>query len=103
MDLVEGRYCYSCSSVYSLYRPVLVLGLIWQIIKIQLMSQISLKHCPELVLLVKEGEDPALLATLSPEDILLRWINHHLEKAGSGRRVTNFGSDMQVAVISISS
>lgn len=72
------------------------MGLIWQIIKIQLMSQISLTHCPELVLLAKEGEDPALIATLSPEDLLLRWINHHLEKSGSDRRVANFGSDFQV-------
>jgi hypothetical protein len=75
---------------------VLVLGLIWQIIKIQLMSQISLRHCPELALLAGDDEDPKVLATLAPEDILLRWFNYHLARAGTSRRVQNFGSDLQV-------
>jgi plastin-1 len=77
---------------------VLVLGIIWQIIKIQLMSQISLRHCPELALLAAEGEDATILATLSPEEILLRWFNYHLANAGSTRRVSNFGSDLQVSL-----
>jgi hypothetical protein len=36
--------------------PILILGLLWQIIKIQLLSQISLKNFPELVMLLGEGE-----------------------------------------------
>lgn len=32
---------------------------------------------------------------LSPEAILLRWVNHHLEAAGINRRCTNFQSDIQ--------
>jgi len=44
MDLIEGR-------------PILILGLIWQIIKLQLTSNISLKDCPELVLLLEDGEE----------------------------------------------
>lgn len=31
---------------------------------------------------------------LSPEAILLRWVNHHLEAAGVNRRCTNFQSDI---------
>lgn len=31
---------------------------------------------------------------LSPEAILLRWVNYHLERAGVSRRVTNFQSDI---------
>jgi hypothetical protein len=54
-------------------QPILVLGLIWQIIKIQLLSSISLKNFPELVLLLQEGEDLDLLLKLPPEEILLRW------------------------------
>ena len=41
MDLIEGR-------------PILILGLIWQIMKIQLTSDIELKEHPELVLLLEE-------------------------------------------------
>ena len=36
---------------------ILILGLIWQIIKLQLTSNISLKDCPELVLLLEDGEE----------------------------------------------
>jgi hypothetical protein len=76
-------------------RPILILGLIWQIIKIQLLSSISLKNCPELVLLLQEGEDLDTLLKLPPEEILLRWFNYHLAAANHPRRVTNFGRDLQ--------
>ena len=34
---------------------------------------------------------------LSPEEILLRWFNYHLEQAGHPRRVHNFSSDIMVS------
>ena len=40
------------------------------------------------------GEDLSDLLALSPEEILLRWFNYHLEQAGSTRRVRNFGKDI---------
>ena len=36
------------------------------------------------------------LMKLSPEELLLRWFNYHLEKAGHPRRVTNFSGDIKV-------
>jgi plastin-1 len=83
-DLIEGN-------------PILILGLVWQIIKIQLLSQISLKNVPELVLLLEDDETLADFLKLHPELILLRWLNYHLAKAGSARRVKNFGSDLSVS------
>jgi len=41
------------------------------------------------------GETLADLMALSPEEILLRWFNYHLEKAGSSRRVNNFTGDIK--------
>lgn len=76
-------------------KPHLVLGLLWQIIKIGLFNQITLQHCPGLVQLVQPGEDMAHLLHLAPEAILLRWCNYHLERAGSNRRLTNFTSDVR--------
>jgi len=76
-------------------KPHLVLGLLWQIIRIGLFNQITLKNCPELVQLLSDDEDPALLLKMSPETILLRWVNHHLERAGSNRRVNNFTNDIK--------
>ncbi len=31
---------------------------------------------------------------LSPEEILLRWFNYHLEKDGTEKRVKNFSGDI---------
>ena len=67
--------------------PHLVLGIVWQIVKIQLMTSINLKQHPELVALLKDGEELHELLSLSPEAILLRWVNFHLNKAESKRRI----------------
>lgn len=75
-------------------KPHLVLGLLWQIIRIGLFSHITLDHCPGLAGLLYEGERLEDLMKLSPEQILLRWVNHHLERAGVQRRCTNFQGDI---------
>lgn len=72
-----------------------MLGLIWQIIRIQILSSINLKNHPELVRLLEDGEELADLLKLPPDQILLRWFNYHLKNSGSPRRVRNFGSDIQ--------
>jgi plastin-3 len=76
-------------------KPHLVLGLLWQIIRIGLFNQITLEHCPGLVQLVGENEEMSDLLRLSPENILIRWVNYQLEKAGSDRRIHNFTSDIK--------
>ncbi|XP_071440139.1 plastin-2 isoform X1 [Hetaerina americana] len=75
--------------------PHLVLGLLWQIIRIGLFNQITLENCPGLTTLLNTGEQIEDLMKLSPEAILLRWVNHHLERAGVHRRCNNFQSDIQ--------
>ncbi|XP_055642718.1 plastin-2 isoform X2 [Toxorhynchites rutilus septentrionalis] len=75
-------------------KPHLVLGLLWQIIRIGLFSHITLDSCPGLATLLSDGERLEDLMKLSPEAILLRWVNHHLERAGIARRCTNFQSDI---------
>ncbi|XP_044007158.1 plastin-2 [Aphidius gifuensis] len=74
--------------------PHLVLGLLWQIIRIGLFNQITLENCPGLATLLQDGERIEDLLKLSPEAILLRWVNHHLENAGISRRCHNFQSDI---------
>lgn len=74
----------------------MVLGLLWQIIRIQLMGLISLKNVPELVLLLQEGESMASFMKLNPEVILMRWLNYHLRKAGSKKVAKNFTTDLAV-------
>jgi hypothetical protein len=74
--------------------PHLVLGLTWQLVRLALMKDIQLTEHPELFRLLKEGETIADLLKLSPEQILLRWLNYHLGKAGSNRVATNFTKDL---------
>ncbi|KAH0853062.1 hypothetical protein HID58_032678 [Brassica napus] len=75
--------------------PHLVLGLIFQIIKIQLLSDLNLKKTPQLVELAEDNQDVEELVGLAPEKILLKWMNFHLKKAGYEKQVTNFSSDIK--------
>lgn len=76
-------------------KPHLSLGLLWQIIRIGIFNQINLEHCPGLVNLVGGDIDElGDLMKLSPENILLRWVNHHLNNAGVSRRIHNFTKDI---------
>ncbi|KAL4224521.1 Plastin-3 [Mactra antiquata] len=75
--------------------PHLVLGLLWQIIRIGLLSEINLQKHPGLVLLLEDGESIDDLLKLSPEEILIRWVNYHLKQAGVNRVITNFSSDIK--------
>ncbi|KDP30851.1 hypothetical protein JCGZ_13794 [Jatropha curcas] len=76
-------------------RPHLVLGLISQIVKIQVLADVNLKKTPELLELVSDSKDAEELMNLAPEKVLLKWMNFHLKKAGYKKTVTNFSSDVK--------
>lgn len=59
------------------------------------MRKVDLKECPELMKLAEEGEDINSLMALSPETILIRWVNYHLKKQGQTRTINNLGSDLR--------
>ncbi|XP_002736612.1 plastin-3-like [Saccoglossus kowalevskii] len=73
----------------------LVLGLMWQIIRVGLFAKIDLQHNPGLFRLLEEGEDPDQLLKMAPEDLLMRWVNYQMEQAGHPRRIHNFSSDIK--------
>lgn len=60
------------------------------------MASINLKNHPYLVRLLEPGETLEDLLKLSPEEILLRWVNYHLKNAGSNKRIHNFSGDIKV-------
>uniref|UniRef100_UPI00398F7DAC plastin-1-like n=1 Tax=Pristiophorus japonicus TaxID=55135 RepID=UPI00398F7DAC len=80
-DLKEGRHH-------------LVLGLLWQIIKIGLFADIEITRNEALIALLMEGEELEELLKLSPEDLLLRWVNYHLENA-EYKKISNFSQDIK--------
>ncbi|KAG4174793.1 hypothetical protein ERO13_A11G142600v2 [Gossypium hirsutum] len=75
----------------------LVLGLISQIIKIQLLADLNLKKTPQLVELVDDSKDVEELMSLPPEKILLRWMNFQLKKSPYKKIVSNFSTDVKDA------
>lgn len=75
--------------------PHLVLGLLWQVIRIGLLSDIDLKHNPGLLLLLEEGESPEDMQKLTPEQILIRWVNYHLRNAGTSLQINNLTEDIK--------
>lgn len=48
-----------------------------------------------LIALLRDGESLEDLMKLSPEELLLRWANYHLEEAGCGK-INNFSNDIKV-------
>ncbi|KAF7201471.1 plastin-1 [Nothobranchius furzeri] len=75
-------------------KPHLVLGLLWQIIKVGLFADIEITRNEGLITLLMEGEELDHLMSLSPEDLLLRWVNYHLSNAGT-QTISNFSSDIK--------
>lgn len=83
-DIVEGK-------------PHMVLALLGQVLRIHLLSQISVREIPELVVLLEKDEELPDLLKLPPEKILLRWFNHHLNNSGQWDKppVANFSGDIR--------
>ncbi|XP_053290780.1 plastin-1 [Pleuronectes platessa] len=74
-------------------KPHLVMGLLWQIIKIGLFADIEVSRNEALIGLLKEGEKLEDIMSLSPEDLLLHWVNHHLRNAET-QTISNFSDDI---------
>ena len=76
-------------------KPHLILAVLWQVIRLYLTQAIDLKHCPEIMRLAEENEELTDLMKLTPETILIRWINFHLKKQGVDKKITNLGGDLK--------
>jgi hypothetical protein len=82
-------------SILSGKNYIMVLGLMWQVVKIVVLCNIQLKHHPELIRLLNPGEQLSDLLKLSPEQLLLRCFNYHLKAAGYDKKITNFSGDVK--------
>ncbi|XP_015268956.1 PREDICTED: plastin-1 [Gekko japonicus] len=75
-------------------KPHLVLGLLWQIIKVGLFADIEISRNEALIGLLNDDEELEQLIKLSPEDLLLRWVNYHLDNA-EWKKIHNFSQDIK--------
>lgn len=78
-----------------------ILGLLWQIIRIILFKDINIKHIPELFRLLDEEKEEEIndLLALPIEDLLIRWLNYHLKKAGSDKKVDKIGKQLSDSIV----
>lgn len=66
-----------------------------QINRILALKSFTLKDCAELIALQFEDEDDEDFAKLTPEQLLIRWVNYHLKKAGQPMDpIKNLGKDI---------
>jgi len=86
--------------------PHLVLGLLWQVVKVSIMQSLNLKATPELIQLLDAHllDSPDALRELMglpPEKILLKWVNYQLQKEGllGPTEVKNFGKDLKDSLV----
>ena len=68
----------------------------FSLFQIGLFANITLQANPNIAALLQEGESIEDLLKLSPEELLLRWVNYHLRKSGSNKRINNFSGDIKV-------
>ncbi|KAI6647359.1 Fimbrin [Oopsacas minuta] len=74
----------------------LILGLVWQVIRIGLFSKIDLKGNPGFFRLLQEGETIQDLMKLPPDQLLIRWVNYQMDEAGHPEKhIKNFTSDIK--------
>ena len=60
-----------------------------------MLSALNVRSTPAVVQLASEEEDAQAFMAVSPELLLLRWVNHHVRKAGYAHKVSNFSSDIK--------
>lgn len=56
--------------------------------------------CSGLISLLTDGESLDSLMSLSPEELLLRWVNYHLQNAGT-ETISNFSEDIKVPILGV--
>lgn len=78
--------------------PTLMLGLIWQLVRLFFLDQVNIQTHPELIKLAHQDESIVDLMQLSSETILLRWVNFHLSRANAPRQIQNLGKDLSDSV-----
>lgn len=76
-------------------REHIILGFIWQLMRIKYVSKVNVKEMPTLLVLKESNEKESDFAKVTPEQLLLRWFNHHLDNSDYSERVTNFSNDVK--------
>lgn len=80
------------------HNPILVLGLMWQLVKLQFLSKVTMTADPKLITMLQSNDNSLTsnqIQSLDAEALLIEWVNYHLQQQQSLRRIKHFGSDLQ--------
>ncbi|KAF2071954.1 hypothetical protein CYY_006729 [Polysphondylium violaceum] len=72
----------------------LILSILWQLVKIDLLNKVS-KLASRVKAEILDLTESEKVDDLVADEILIRWVNHHLHEAGSDRKVSNFSTDIK--------
>jgi hypothetical protein len=75
-------------------RPSLVLGLIWQLIRLSFADRINLNRYPELAMLISDNYSIPSTTKQSLESLLLLWLNLHLRNCKSPTSLDNLTTSL---------
>lgn len=95
-DIMEGK-------------PHAILGILWQVLRIDLLNDVSVLENVQVIALKQEGESLEQFMKLDDRDVLLRWVNYQMNKSGkndnndddddddnnNNESVKNFGTDLK--------
>lgn len=76
----------------------LIMGIVWQILRIYLLKEINLKKVPEIIVLAEAGEKLEDILKLPSEKILVRWINYHMKMAKQSIVIKDIGPELKDCV-----
>jgi len=81
----------------------LIMGMVWQILRIYLFKEINLKKVPEIIVLAEPNETLEDVMKLPTERIIVRWLNYHLKAAKSSIVVKEIGPELKdcIALITV--
>ena len=93
------------------HRHQVVLQLMWNLTRNELLTPLTPKQHPEFFRLLLPGEEMGAMAKMLPEQIMLRWANHHIrqylndnpDQKGVPKdfKISNLDSDLALSLIHI--
>ncbi len=72
-----------------------IIGFLQALYKQDMQNKVSIKKTPELIRLAQGKEDQTAVTKLKVEDLLMRWINYHVERANVSRFCNSLDKDLR--------
>ena len=72
-----------------------IINLLYEILNCLVLKKISIENYPQLLRLKEDRETDEELLKIGQKDLLIRWFNYHLNRAGHPNKINNFNDDIK--------